>query len=270
MQPTPDTLYSTDKTLEELTGFLSEGVAVFDADGRLRLANGSFLEMYRGIADVLKPGVPWTIFLREAANRGLMPAPVGQRLDALEAALPEGSNQTEAVQMPSAKGQVLSLRLGQTSDGGFVLTQSAQTGPSDDTNAAREAEILLRKVLEACPASLTMSRVADGQIIYRSPAATDLLGSIKSSFAHFAHREERADFVTLLLPDARVDNMRVTCLRADGTEFPAEISARLIDYRGEDVIVANIEDLTDELAGKGQDGPPERAAFPIREALGPG
>lgn len=250
MQFTPDNLKSSDTTLDELVGFLSEGVAIFDAEGRLRLANRSFQDMYRNIADVLQPGVPWNIFLREAVNRGVMPAPVGQRLDEMESALPDGDDRNDTVQMPSGKGQVVALRLGQTSDGGFVLTQIARQVQSDESNAAREAEMLLRKVLEACPASLTMSRVADGQIIYRSPAATEQLGSAKSSFAHFAHREERADFVTLLLPDARVDNMRLTCLRANGEEFPAEISARLIDYRGEDVIVANIEDLTDELAVK--------------------
>ena len=82
------------------------------------------------------------------------------------------------------------------------------------------------------------------QIIYRSPAATALLGLAKSSFSHFAKREERADFITELLPDARVDDMRVTGRRADGSEFPAGISARLIEYRGEDVVVSSMDDLT--------------------------
>ncbi|WP_338549418.1 sensor histidine kinase [Roseovarius phycicola] len=93
-----------------------------------------------------------------------------------------------------------------------------------------------------------MSRVSDGQVIYRSPAATELLGTAKSSFSHFAQAEDRADFVTALLPDARVDNMRVIGVRANGEHFPADLSARLIDYRGDDVIVSNIEDLTKELA----------------------
>ena len=237
---------------EELVEFLSEGVALFDAEARLRFANSSFLGMHAGLRDILEPGLPWTIFLREAVGRGLMPAVVSQKLDAFEAGLIDEGAQSDPVLMPSTGGQVFTLRLGQTADGGFVVTQDRSQDNSEDVQAAREAEALLRNVLEACPASLTMSRISDGQIIYRTPAARDLLGTSKSSFSHFAHRAERADFITTLLPDAAVDNLRVTCLRPDGTEFPAEISARLIDYRGEDVIVANVEDLTKELAVKAE------------------
>ena len=34
--------------------------------------------------------------------------------------------------------------------------------------------------------------------------------------------------------------MAVTCLRPDGRGFPASISARLIEYRGEEVVVSSI------------------------------
>lgn len=244
----PNPPRAAEGVMSEVVEALDQGVAVFDADGTLTLANARFRAMYVALSDILKPGLPWTIFLREAVNRGAMTDLVNRQLDALEAGLIDDLGGAEQVQMPSSPGQVYVLRIGQTSDDGFFLTQSLQADEVRRTDAAREAETLLRKVLEACPTSLTMSRVADGQILYRSPAATELLGTAKSSFAHFAHAEERADFVTLLLPDARVDNMRVTCLRADGREFPADISARLIEYRGEDVIVANIEDLTKEIA----------------------
>lgn len=227
--------------------FLDQGVAVFDADARLTLCNKSFRGMYPALENMLRPGMPWAMFLREAVNRGAMPLPVSQRLEAMEQRLDERAGSQDPVLMPAAAGSACLLRLAQTFDGGFALAQSAAPDLKDEMDAAREAEILLRKVLEACPASLTMSRVADGRIIYRSPAATELLGTVKSSFAHFADREEQADFVTALLPDARVDGMRVTCLRPDGRKFPAELSARLIEYRGEDVIVANIEDLTREI-----------------------
>ena len=248
MQPAPGISTPNVEALSEVIGFLTEGVAIFDADARLCLVNSSFCTMYPGLSDILRPGMPWNIFLHEAVNRGVIPQSIGQRLDAIEAGLVDTSSLPDILQISSGKRMVFSLQLKQSSEGGFVLRQSECIDQTSDADAARDLEILLRKVLEACPTSLIMSRVADGQVIYRSPAATDLLGTAKSSFTHFAHREDRADFVTLLLPDARVDHMRITCLRPDGSAFPAEISARLIDYRGEDVIVANIEDLTDELA----------------------
>ncbi len=248
MQAAPDIELPTDKAMRDIAELLQDGIAIFDADARLRLVNTSFRNAYPGLSDILKPGLSWSLFLHEAVNRGAMPLPVSKRLNTIEAGLSDTVSPSNNVQMPATSATTLTLRLGPTSDGGFALTQSEAIGPVDDTEAARDAEILLRKVLEACPSSLIMSRIADGQILYRSPAATELLGTDKSSFSHFAHVSERADFVTLLLPDAAIDDMRVTCLRPDKTEFPAQISARLIDYRGEDVIVATVEDLTDELA----------------------
>jgi hypothetical protein len=41
------------------------------------------------------------------------------------------------------------------------------------------------------------------------------------------------------MPNGRVDDMRVTCLRPAARAFPASISARLIEHRGEDVVVSS-------------------------------
>jgi signal transduction histidine kinase len=109
-----------------------------------------------------------------------------------------------------------------------------------------QADVLLRMVLEACPANIVMSRIGDGQILYRSPAATELLGPSRCYYDHFASREERADFITAVLPDGRVDDIQVTGLRADGSRFPCTISARVIEYRGEDVLVSNTVDTSKE------------------------
>ncbi len=244
----PDQETTSQDTLREVIDVIDHGVALFDAEGCLVLVNAHFCNTHATLLDVLRPGLPWNIFLREAVNRAAFSKPVSNRLDLIESGLTGEADANDPVLMPSAHGQVFAYMIHQTSDGGFALTQTVTHAETTEVDAAREAEALLRKVLEACPASLTMSRINDGLILYRSPAATALLGTARSSFAHFAHRKQRADFVTALLPDGMVDNMRATCLRADGQEFPADVSARLIDYRGEDVIVANIEDLTDELS----------------------
>jgi signal transduction histidine kinase/ActR/RegA family two-component response regulator len=92
-----------------------------------------------------------------------------------------------------------------------------------------------------------MSRIGDGQILYRSPAATELFGNARRYYHHFASREERADLITALLPDGRVDNVQITGIRADGTPVPCAVSARLIDYRGEDVVVSSTLDISKEV-----------------------
>lgn len=226
---------------------LDQGIAIFDDDAKLVHANASLRQMYPALSDILVPGLRWAIFLNEATHRGGMPRETSQALDALEARLDLNGPKVDAIHMPGAGGKVFRLVLTTTSDNGFALTQSEAVDAETADNTLREAEALLRKVLEACPASLIMSRISDGQVVYRSPAATDLLGTTKSSFGHFSRREDRADFVTALLSDAKIDNMRVTGVSATGDTFPAELSARLIDYRGEDVIVTSMEDISSEL-----------------------
>jgi len=227
----PDVLLSA---LEALT----EGLAIFDSDGLLVVANKSFGDQNPKLFDLLISGLSWEIFLREARNRGAYPQ--------------DTRTERASLKCQNRSGDSFELQLAVTADDGFVLTQLQTNDQSEEINTAREAETLLSRVLEGSPASIVMSRIGDGQVIYRSPSATALLGSAKSSYAHFANRIDRADFVTALLPDARVDGMRVAGLRADGTEFPAEVSARLIEYRGEDVIVAHTEDLSDEIAMQAQ------------------
>ena len=227
---------------------LSEGVALFDRDGALVFANVSFERQNPRLEGLLHEGLSWEMFLREASHREVYPPDTCRELELGETDLLDGRAERHTLVTRSDGGGTFQLQLTVTADDGFVLTQSEQLDQSEEISAAREAENLLSRVLEASPASIVMSRIGDGQVIYRSPSATALLGSAKSSYTHFAHRADRADFVTALLPDARVDDMRVTGLRADGSEFPAAVSARLIEYRGEDVIVAHTEDLSEEIA----------------------
>lgn len=233
-----------DPLLLDTLGGLADGVVLFDEDANLLFANKSFTGMNPDIAEFLVAGTPWDIILREAENRGALPAGICKSLAVFEADLLASPEDVHHVKFRGSLDRSYLIRMNASSDGGFILTQSPIVDENTRTDAEREVEILLSKVLEACPACLTMSRIGDGQIIYRSPAATALLGLAKSSFSHFAKREERADFITELLPDARVDDMRVTGRRADGSEFPAGISARLIEYRGEDVVVSSMDDLT--------------------------
>ena len=233
--------------LADLAAAMEDGVAIFDADGLLVMVNNAFRALNPALGEFTRPGTRWDMFLHAARHRGVIPLEIGRQLERIEADLLDQPAEARRIETRLG-GQPCRLSLAALADGGFVLVQKPVPDSAAEAEAAREAETVLRKVLEACPACLTMSRIGDGQIIYRTPAATAMLGTAKSSFAHFADRAERADFVTALLPDARVDDMRFTGLRPDGSAFPASISARLIDYRDEDVIVSIIDDLSDELA----------------------
>ena len=57
-----------------------------------------------------------------------------------------------------------------TREGGFVVTRVDITERKRAELAAKEADELVRKVLEACPVNIQMTRAHDGKLLYRSPA----------------------------------------------------------------------------------------------------
>ena len=122
--------------------------------------------------------------------------------------------------------------------------------------ALRERQQLVRQVLSACPVPITMNRVDDGVIIYESPAAGALLGydtprEGTSVIDRWADPADRAAYLKLLKASGgAVDGLEIRYLKANGQEFPCAISSRLIEYRGEPVIVSNLVDLTERNAAE--------------------
>ncbi|WP_425053605.1 ATP-binding protein [Psychromarinibacter sp. S121] len=234
--------------LSDVMDAQGQGLAIFDEDATLLRCNASFRGMINNaLADILEPGLSWDMLLREFVARGVLLSSAAQRFAAMEEQLDAGEVDVPPFEMDMPNGAAFQAKMQQTSTGGFLLSIRDITARRKLAESAREADELLEKVLEACPANVVMSRVGDGQILYRSPAATELLGTTKQTTEHFASREERADFITALLPDGRLDDMNVTSLRPDGARFPSLVSARLIDYRGEEVMVSSTVDISREV-----------------------
>jgi signal transduction histidine kinase len=238
----------SDEQLGDAIEALSEGFALFDRDGMLVGFNSSFQKLHPRCADLIAPGgVSWDLLLHEAEQRSDISSEVANRLRLAEARLAH-SDPPETIEFEEHGGRFVAATLSPTSQGGFVLTLRDDTARRRLEAKEREGDMLLRRVLEACPASVMMCRLDDGVVLYRSPAATELVGTAKTSSDYFASRSERADFITAILPNGRFDDLKATCLRSDGTPFPALISARLIDYHGDDVVVLSILDLTRDMA----------------------
>ena len=247
MTPDPDSAQGGDLPLSELIGLASEPIALFDVEGKFRAANMAFARLFRPVHAFLRPGAPWEMFLAEAHRHGIFDGDTRRGLTLIEDRLIDRPGADYDVLGHVQGAGLFRFRLGSTSDGGMALRLTAEDDPDEALTSERELEELMAKVLEACPTCLTMSRIGDGHILYRSPSATELLGKGLNSKEHFVKREERADFITALMPNAKVEDMRFTARRGDGTPFPATISARLIDYRGDEVIVSSIDDLSQEL-----------------------
>ncbi len=234
--------------LAEVVDALADGLAIFDEHDRLVACNASFRRINAPIESLLLAGTAWEMLLRESLVRGLLSTQVRDRLHWMATRAAEGDDRITPLEITTPAGSILEVGLRHMANGGFLVTQRDITARHRYEESEREADMLLRKVLEACPANVVMSRVGNGHILYRSPAATELLGTSLDSSQHFASREERADFITALLPEGRVDDLAVTGVRPDGSHFPCLISARLIEYRGDEVVVSSTVDISKEVA----------------------
>lgn len=223
---------------------LKEGFALYDDDRRLVMFNPRYAEMNKGVADLLKPGLDWEILMRETARRGIYADAIGNEEQWVSDRLASGIEFIQDYELTETDGRTYLVSVHPTQLGGFVVTREDITDRKQAEIEERDGDLLIRKVLDASSAVVTMARIGDGQILYRTPAALQLFGPSKSAREHYVNPEERADFVTDLLADGRVDDYKLDLRNAQGKTFPATISSQLIDYKGEEVIVTSIIDLT--------------------------
>ena len=111
-----------------------------------------------------------------------------------------------------------------------------------------EAESLIRKVLQACPVPIQMTNAETGTLLFSSPGTTALFGKVESAKSYYVNSKDREPYVSELKNNRSVNNMKMRLHRGDGKQFWGAVSANMIDFNNEEVIVSNTRDLSDELA----------------------
>lgn len=223
---------------------LAEGFALYDKNDCLVLANSRYRQMHAISADVLVPGVNWFEFLRVTAERNQFPVSP-DKIDDWLAERARDRREFRQQEFRHTDGLWFFVSNCPTRDGGFVVTRVDITERKRAEEAAKEADELVRKVLEACPVNIQMTRAHDGKLLYRSPATVELLGDVTSAVDYYVDPSERMRYVERLLATGLVDDFETQLKRKDGRTCRCSISSRLIDYRGERVIVSHTYDLTD-------------------------
>jgi PAS domain S-box-containing protein len=152
------------------------------------------------------------------------------------------------VEVELASGEWKLLSATPMPDGGLAVVRTDITLRKRMEQALRDSESLVRQVLEACPAPVSMTRLADGRALYENPASITLFGAHPCSGgepgrSEFADPVQGQAFTAALAATRAVDAFEVDVIRADGQRVPVSLSARLIQYRGEPVIVATALDL---------------------------
>ncbi|MEP1208154.1 MAG: ATP-binding protein [Rhizobiaceae bacterium] len=232
--------------LQDAIESLSEGFALYDDDRRLVMCNERYKEMNSAVAELLVPGLNWEILMRESARRGVYSEAIGREdswiLDRLETT----HDYVDEYELEHTDGSVYHVSTHPTKLGGFVVTRTDITERKKAELADRDGDLLVRTVLDASSAIVIMARTGDGQILYRSPAALEMFGNTKSAREHYVNAHDRADFVTQMLSDGQVDNYRLD-IKAKGKILPASLSSRFAEYRGEEVIVTSVIDLSQQM-----------------------
>ena len=239
------------ETLEDAIEALPEGFVLYDSDDRLIMCNRRYREINQVSVDKLLPGTSWQDFIRTSAERrqyrDQIDDPAGFDASASGAFRAWSGEKTE---YQLADGRWLLGENRRTRQGGKVGITIDITQRKELENSLRESEALIRRVLEACPIPVGMYRLTDGLVIYESPHAKALLGRDTSQpviYARddFVDPQQRDRYMSHIHEQGFVEELEVNLQKADGTTFVASMSAQLIDFQGQEAIVATTLDLTE-------------------------
>jgi len=237
--------------LEDAIESLPEGFVIWDKNDEFVMCNQRYRNINKISEAALKPGVTWREFVRAGAELGQYAEAIG-RVDEWYEKRVQTRQIGNVAEYQLADGRWVMTSSHATRLGGRVATRLDVTERRNMEEALRESEAMIRRILEACPVPVAMNR-PDGEYIYASPANESLFGYDSSegyanARGRYADPRVRDNYIDQLLRDRQVDGYVAEYNRIDGSTFWGAVSARLIDYQGEDVIVSTILDLTERYA----------------------
>ncbi len=241
------------ETLEDAIESLSEGFVLYDSDDRLVMCNSQYREFHGDNADLLVPGAFWPDVTRARGERGLFTEAEGNFDDWLRGQIALRGSASREV-FPSGDGRWFEYSHRKTRQNGFVSVWRDITEHIAMEQELRESEELIRRVLEACPVPVRMWEPVSGRVIYESPACSLMFGrdatTVNPSQRHSMYMDlaDRETYLARLHEKGAVDNLEMHLRHADGSTFWASVSARLIEFKGETVVVSALVDLSERKA----------------------
>lgn len=233
--------------LAEAFEALEEGIAIYDADERLVMFNQRYMELLGPMSDMIRPGLHWRDLIHGCVARGV----VSERHESgaaweevSEGDRNAGAKRTEIRQLDD---RYFELSYHPTQSGGFVVTRTDVTDKHKAEVLADERERLLTRILEANPIPVVMARLDDSYIVWRSPAARELIGDVDYAIKSFHDPQVRTEYTNLLRRDGKVEDFRSLCIAADGSVISVALSGVLTEFMGETCVVSSITDLTEVL-----------------------
>lgn len=235
--------------LEDAVESLGEGVALYDSDTRLMMNNGAFRNLVFGDRPLSAPGMPLIEEVRNVIEAGMILVPEGEDVEAvLDRILESVKTCTTGIELPMVADRTLEVSNFATPLGGYLISMRDITEKKQAERATREANELVRTIVEASPTSFLVSRIDDGEVIYFSPTSREIFGDVKSTRDLFVEHSDWVACWNEMKPRGILDDFRAKFRRRDGSIMDGLISARIASYNGQDVVVSSTQDITDQLA----------------------
>ncbi|MEM8957708.1 MAG: ATP-binding protein [Pseudomonadota bacterium] len=224
-----------------------DGIAIFGADERLLFCNQLYRAYLGPLAPLAQPGMDW---------QRVLDADFAARVDASETA-GEEERKRWADRLRSERGQhdyrvaiegrLFDVAHRPVANGGFLQRRRSVTEPSPAEASDEQYAALLSRILETNPIPVVMARLDDSKVVWRSPAAIDLIGEITHTREHFSEPAERDAYVAELQKTGKVEDFRTRLRSRTGEFISVALSGVLTEFEGETCVVSSITDLTDVL-----------------------
>lgn len=228
---------------------LDEGISLYDPDLKFVMRNNRRYEMLSERDHTIEPGQHLKDVTLHLASSGRILLAENETPEQWSNRIVELTRQfSKNIEVPGTDNRLYLLSAHKTKLGGHLLVFQDVTEQRRAEKAGREADELLRTIVEACPTTFLVSTIEDGKIIYYPPASRDRFGDIESTLEFFLKPDDRVDYLNKLLPTGILDDYRVRFRRRDGTIMDGLTAARVTDYKGQDVIVSSTRDISDQLA----------------------
>lgn len=235
--------------MNDIIQSLDEGISLYDSELKFVMRNSRRYEMLSEHGDKIEVGTSLGEVTRRLAATGKIALQDGETPEQWSDRIVELTKAYQRdIEIPGTDGRLYVLSVHKTELGGYLLLFKDITEQRRAREAERDANMLLKVIVEACPTTFLVSRVDDGEIIYYPPASRDRFGDIESTLEFFLKPEDRVTYLNALLPSGSLDDYPVRFRRRDGSIMQGLTSARVTDYKGEDVIVSSTRDISEQLA----------------------
>jgi len=231
---------------------MTEGFVISGPDGRILFCNEAFSKPY-GLQPEDMIGTTRDENIRRFFTnlRSFEGEPVEGRPEMVDWIIERlGEYDGPPMEIELTNGEWRELVNHSTSDGGSVTIRVDISDRKRAEQSLRQSEAMVRRILNACPLPVGMTRAEDSLIIYESPASKalfqreDQTGPIYAR-DHFVDARDRGRYLEILRRDGRIEDFETSFWRRDGSSFAASVSAQMTEYQGEVVIVSSVFDLTE-------------------------